>query len=54
MPGVKAPTSRQPWLSSTGAISAMRGREELMLAPDELDRDVQVHRCVIGHALIPI
>ena len=23
MPGVKAPTSRQPWLSSTGAISAI-------------------------------
>jgi hypothetical protein len=23
MPGVKAPISRQPWLSSTGAISAM-------------------------------
>jgi len=30
-----------------------RGCEQPVLAADELDRYVQVHRGVIGHALVP-
>jgi hypothetical protein len=47
-----APTSRQPRLSSTGAISAIADAKSRCFAPHELDRNVQVHRC-FSHTWVP-